>query len=49
MGMSQPLIGTFSIPVGELKTKTEKKRVEDIALFNKILQYLRSQLQKSAD
>lgn len=27
MGWNQPLIGTFSIPVGQLKTKTEKKRV----------------------
>jgi len=26
MGLSQPLIGTFSIPVGQLKTKAEKNR-----------------------
>lgn len=44
MGMSQPLIGTFSIPVGALKTKAEKKRVSDIALFKKIEQYLRRQI-----
>ena len=30
MGFSQPLIGTFSIPIGAIKTKTEKKRAEAI-------------------
>ena len=49
MGMSQPLIGTFSIPVGALKTKAEKKRVDDIALFKKIERFLKGQIQKSSD
>jgi len=47
MGLSQPLIGTFSIPVGALKTKAEKRRVEDLKLFDRILAFLRSQMRKS--
>ena len=46
MGFSQPLIGTFSIPVGALKTKHEKKRISDIALCDDILAFLRDQMNK---
>ena len=49
MGMSQPLIGTFSIPVGALKTKAEKKRVTDLELFEKLLIFLRGQMTKSRE
>ena len=49
MGMSQPLIGTFSIPVGALKTKAEKKRVEDLEICDSILAFLEAQVLKSAD
>jgi len=48
MGFSQPLIGTFSIPVGKLKTKHEKKRLSDIALCDDILAFLRDQMGKEA-
>ena len=46
MGFSQPLIGTFSIPVGLLKTKHEKKRIADISLCDEIINYLSGQMQK---
>ena len=46
MGMSQPLIGTFSIPVGALKTKTENKRIESIAIVDSIIEFLKGQLMK---
>ena len=49
MGFSQPLIGTFEIPVGAIKTKTEKKRVESIAIIDDILNFLRTQIMKSQD
>lgn len=49
MGFSQPLIGTFSIPVGKLKSKTENKRVEDLAVCDEIIAFLTAQMQKSAD
>ncbi len=47
MGFSQPLIGTFSIPVGAIKTKTEARRKEAIAVCDEVLGFLRSQIQKS--
>ena len=31
-GLSQPLIGTFSIPIGDIKNATERKRTEDLRL-----------------
>ena len=46
MGMSQPLIGTFSIPVCALKTKTENKRIESIAIVDSIIEFLKGQLMK---
>ena len=49
MGFSQPLIGTFNIPVGLLKTKAENKREKDIEICDEILAFLRMQLQKSGD
>lgn len=49
MGFSQPLIGTFSIPIGKIKTKTERKRVETLEICNEILEYLYSQNQKSPE
>lgn len=49
MGLSQPLIGTFSIPIGALKTKAEKKRVTDLEITDEILQFLLSQISKSSD
>ena len=49
MGFSQPLIGTFSIPVGALKAKAEKKRVEAIQACDEILAFLQGQIQKSGD
>jgi len=44
MGLSQPLIGTFSIPVGVLKTKTENKRVEARVIIDSIIDFLRGQI-----
>jgi len=49
MGFSQPLIGTFSIPVGKIKTKTEHKRIEEIKICNEIISFLRAQMQKSRE
>lgn len=49
MGLSQPLIGTFEIPVGAIKTKTEKKRVTEIGICDEILNFLRGQIQKSQE
>jgi len=46
MGWSQPLIGTFTIPVGALKTKTERKRIDDLAACDSILVFLRNQFAK---
>ena len=40
MGFSQPLIGTFSIPVGKIKTKTEKKREEALKICDEVLEFL---------
>ena len=48
MGFNQPLIGTFTIPVGVLKTKNEKKRVETLAICDEVLQFLNSQIIKSS-
>ena len=42
MGFSQPLIGTFSIPVGTLKSKTENKREEDLGVCDEIIAFLRA-------
>ena len=49
MGFSQPLIGTFSIPVGALKTKAETKRKEALRACDEILAFLQGQIQKSGD
>ena len=49
MGFSQPLIGTFSIPVGAIKTKTEKRRVEALQIMDEVLDFLRGQINKSGD
>ena len=49
MGLSQPLIGTFSIPIGALKTKAEKKRVEDLTITDEILNFLMGQISKSQE
>ena len=49
MGFSQPLIGTFTIPVGAIKTKIENKRVEDLAICDEILAFLTAQIQKSGE
>ena len=46
MGMSQPLIGTFSIPVGALKTKTENKRIESREIVDSIIAFLEGQIAK---
>ena len=48
IGCSQPLIGTFSLPVGDIKTKQEKRRVSDLAECDEIIDYLNKQLGKSA-
>ena len=44
MGFSQPLIGTFTIPVGALKSKTEHKREEDLGVCDEIIAFLRAQM-----
>ena len=41
MGFSQPLIGTFSIPVGKLKTKTEHGRRDALRICDEQLEFLR--------
>ena len=46
-GFSQPLIGTFSIPVGEIKTDTEDKRIENLRLQDQIIDDLRAHSGKS--
>ena len=43
------MIGTFSIPVGKLKTKTEKKRADALQTINEILQFLQGQIMKDGD
>ena len=48
MGLNQPLVGTFSIPVGKLKTKQEQKRVQNLAICQNILNFLRNQITKDA-
>jgi hypothetical protein len=45
--MSQPLIGTFSIPIGALKTKDEDKRLNLLLECDKIIQFLQDAAQKS--
>ena len=47
LGMSQPLIGTFSIPIGALKTKDEDKRLNLLLECDKIIQFLQDAAQKS--
>lgn len=49
MGFNQPLIGTFTIPVGALKTKTEKKHADDLSLCSEILAYLQTQNTKGQE
>ena len=49
IGKSQPLIGTFSLPIGEIKTEYEKERVAELAESDSIIDYLDQQLGKSAE
>ena len=39
-GFSQPLIGTFSIPIGDLKEKYEQEKIVDIEECDRIIDYL---------
>jgi len=41
MGFSQPLVGTFEIPVGAIKVKTQQKRAVAIGICDEILNFLR--------
>ena len=49
VGFSQPLIGTFSLPIGDIKTRQEKQRVEELEECDRILDYLQEQLGKSPE
>ena len=49
MGFSQPLIGTFSIPVGAIKTKAERKRESTIQGCDEIITFLQAQMLKSGE
>ena len=49
IGYSQPLIGTFSIPIGDLKAKYEHEKKVDIEEIDRIIEYLEKQTGKSAD
>ena len=40
VGFSQPLIGTFSLPIGDLKAKYEEERRVDIEECDRIIDYL---------
>jgi len=40
-GFSQPLIGTFSIPIGEIKFKVESKRNEFVKKAKALLRDLK--------
>lgn len=46
-GLSQPLVGTFSIPIGEIKDKTKQKWDEDITMQIEIINLLRHHSSKS--
>jgi len=48
-GFSQPLIGTFSIPIGQIKNNTERKCKEDLEIQDGIIELLRQHLGKSGD
>ena len=47
LGLSQPLVGTFSIPIGELKTKDERKRENTLVECDKIIVFLQDAAAKS--
>ena len=47
IGFSQPLVGTFSIPIGDIKNDTEEKRDLDLALQDQIIADLRAHAGKS--
>jgi hypothetical protein len=40
LGDNQPLIGTFSLPIGALKTQQEQDRIIDLEECDRILDYL---------
>jgi hypothetical protein len=48
-GFSQPLIGTFSIPIGLIKDKTEQSWKDELDEQEEILIFLESHLKKSRD
>ena len=48
-GFSQPLIGTFSLPIGDLKVKYEEERRIDIEECDRIIDYLEQQSELSSD
>ena len=48
-GISQPLIGTFSLPIGDLKVKYEEERRIDIEECDRIIDYLEQQSELSSD
>ena len=40
IGFSQPLVGTFSIPIGEIKAETKDKQDENLRLQGEIIAFL---------
>lgn len=40
MGLSQPLLGTFTIPIGKIRIENEKRRAEELAKTNELYQHL---------
>ena len=49
IGFSQPLIGTFSLPIGDLKSEYENERKVDIEECDRIIDYLQEQMGKTPE
>ena len=49
IGFSQPLIGTFSLPIGDLKTKHENDKIEDLDECDRIIDFLQQQMGKTPE
>lgn len=49
IGLSQPLIGTFRIPIGDIKTKTAQRWLDDLEIEQKIIKNLEGLSKKSRE
>ena len=48
-GWQQPLIGSFTLPIGDCKSKDEKRMKETLDACDMIIDYLNNALGKSAE